>query len=51
MLEEQWLPQYGASMVIDEKFIWKNREVLIGIGEILKVSDQNSDMQCLRTLS
>lgn len=33
-----------ASVVIDEKFIWKNQEVLIGIEELLKVSDQNSDM-------
>lgn len=38
-------------MVSAEKFIWKDTEVLTGIEELLKVSDQNSDTQCLRQLS
>lgn len=34
-----------------EKFIWKDKELLTGIEELLKVSEQNSDTRCLRQLS
>lgn len=37
-------------MVSGEKFMWEDGVVLVG-NELLKVSNQNNDVQCLRELS
>ena len=38
----------GASSVSCEKFMRKDKEIVMGIEELLKVSDQDSDMHRLR---
>lgn len=47
MLKDQWT-SHRALTVIGKKCIWKTREVQIGNGEPLKVSEQKSGMQYLR---